>query len=252
MRRLIVFCILLVSISLVNLFGQKITVAAAADLRFALPEIVSSFNKTDSTIKVECVFGASGNLFQQIVNGAPFDIYFAADNSFTKMLTEKKLTVAEPKLYAIGHLVLWSAKKDISKGVWSLVSDDVKKIAIANPKTAPYGKRAVECMSYYKIDKTLADKIVTGDNVAQAAQFVVTGNADAGFIALSMAIAPDMKNKGTFIELDPKSYTPLEQTYVVLGKSKEIKAINTFLHFFESQQGKDILKKYGFTLPSGK
>ncbi|MDR3609689.1 MAG: molybdate ABC transporter substrate-binding protein, partial [Ignavibacteriaceae bacterium] len=163
--------VVIVMMAYFNLNGQSITIAAAADLRFALDEVVNVYKESNPGIKIDPIYGSSGNLFQQISNQAPFDIFFSADNSYPVKLEEKKLTGSKPKIYAVGHLVMWSATKDVSKGLELLKSDDVKKISIANPEVAPYGKRAVECLNYYKLYDLVKDKIVKGDNVSQAAQF---------------------------------------------------------------------------------
>ncbi len=231
---------------------QTFTVAAAADLRFALTEIANSYKQVDSTVKIEVIFGASGNLFQQISNQAPFDIFFSADNSYPKKLEEQKLTIGKSKLYAIGHLVLWSSKVDVSKGIEILKSADVKKIALANPEVAPYGKRAVECLKYYKVDELLKDKLVKGENVSQAAQFAMTGNAEVGMIALSLAISPEMTAKGKYFQLDDRSYSPLEQSFVVLKRAEKNTAVSSFIKYIQTEKVRKIFTKFGFKLPGEK
>ena len=162
---------------LFKISAQSITIAAAADLRFAFDNITKLYKEKHPDVKVDVIFGSSGNLYQQIINLAPFDLFFSADISFPKKLEEQKLTYGKPKIYAVGQIVLWSASKDVSKGLELLKFDDVRKISIANPEVAPYGKRAVESLIYYKLYDKIKDKIVKGDNVSQAAQFVLTGNA---------------------------------------------------------------------------
>lgn len=247
-RILIVLCICLIAIS--NLSAQTITIAAAADLRFVMDEMTSEFKKSNPNIKIDVIYGSSGNLYQQILNQAPFDIFFSADISYPKKLESLNLAGSKPKLYAIGHLVMWSAKLDISKGIEILKSNDVKKIAIANPKVAPYGKRAIECLKYYKIDNQVKDKIVEGENVSQAAQFVLTGNAEVGLIALSLALSPEMKTIGKYFSIDEKSYSKLEQAYVIIKKSETNKAVLKFTQFIETEQARKLFGKYGFRLPN--
>ena len=247
-RILIVLCICLIAIS--NLSAQTITIAAAADLRFVMDEMTSEFKKSNPNIKIDVIYGSSGNLYQQILNQAPFDIFFSADISYPKKLESLNLAGSKPKLYAIGHLVMWSAKLDISKGIEILKSNDVKKIAIANPKVAPYGKRAIECLKYYKIDHQVKDKIVEGENVSQAAQFVLTGNAEVGLIALSLSLSPEMKTIGKYFSIDEKSYSKLEQAYVIIKKSETNKAVLKFTQFIETEQARKLFGKYGFRLPN--
>ena len=233
-------------------YAQDFTIAAAADLRYALTEVVAKYREADSTYKIDVIYGSSGKLYQQLTQQAPFDMFFSADNSYPQKLEEAKLTVGKSKLYAIGHLVLWSASKDVSKGLELLKSEDVKKIAIANPEVAPYGKRAVEALKYFKLDEALKDKIVKGDNVSQAAQFCLTGNADCGLIALSLAISPEMAGKGKYFQIDPKSYSPLEQSYVILKKAEKNKNVAKFVKFIATKKARAIFKKYGFQLPAEK
>jgi molybdate transport system substrate-binding protein len=241
--------LLLLVAALVKINAQSITIAAAADLRNALDDITKLYKEKHPDAKVDVIFGSSGNLYQQITNQAPFDLFFSADVSFPNKLEEQKLTAGKPTIYAVGHLVLWSAKKDVSKGLNLLKSNEIKKISIANPEVAPYGKRAVESLNYYKLYDIIKDKIVKGDNVSQAAQFVLTGNAEVGLIALSLAFSPEMSAKGKYFLIDEKSYSKLEQAYVILKKSEKKKELLDFVKFLETKKVKDILSKYGFKLP---
>lgn len=235
-----------------NLSAQSITIAAAADLRYALDEVINRYKLQNPNSKIDVIYGASGNLYQQITNKAPFDIFFSADNNYPLKLAEGGLISGTPKLYAIGHLVLWSANKDISKGIYSLKSKEIKKMSLANPEVAPYGKRAIECLKYYKLDEIIKEKIVKGDNVSQAAQFVLTGNADAGLIALSLALSKEMKGKGKYVLLDEKSYSKLEQSYVLLKQGEKNPDAVKFIKYIDSKAVKDIFAKYGFKLPKNK
>ena len=229
--------------------AQKITVAAAADLRFVLDEVSIKFQKSNPGISVDVIYGSSGNLFQQIVNQAPFNIFFSADISFPKKLDSLKLAGSKPKLYAIGHLVLWSPGQDVSKGIEILNNPCIKKISIANPRVAPYGKRAVECLKYYSVYDNIKDKIVEGENVSQAAQFVLTGNAEVGLIALSLALSPGMSSQGKYFILDDKSHAKLEQAYVIIKNSETDKDVLNFVQFIDSEKVRVLFGKYGFKLP---
>jgi molybdate transport system substrate-binding protein len=243
-----IFLLLLLA-GIVRLNAQSITIAAAADLRFALDDITKLYKETHQDAKIDVIYGSSGNLYQQISNQAPFDLFFSADFSFAAKLDSLKLTSGKPKIYAVGHIVLWSNSKDISKGLDLLKSQDVKKISIANPEVAPYGKRAVESLKFYNLYDQIKDKIVKGDNVSQAAQFVLTGNAEVGIIALSLALSPEMSSKGKYFLIDEKSYSKLEQAYVVLKKSEKKKELLDFVKFLDTKKVKDIFNKYGFKLP---
>jgi len=235
--------------TLVKINAQTITIAAAADLRNALDDITELYKEKHQGVKVDVIFGSSGNLYQQIINQAPYNLFFSADLSFPKKLEAQKLTSGKPTIYAVGHLVLWSPAKDVSKGLELLKSEDIKKIAIANPEVAPYGKRALESLNYYKLYDVIKDKIVKGDNVSQAAQFVLTGNAEVGIIALSLALSPEMSSKGKYFLIDEESYSKLEQAYVILKKSEKKKELIDFVKFLGTKKAKDIFNKYGFKLP---
>lgn len=234
----------------IKINAQSIKIAAAADLRFALDDITKLYKKNHPDVMIDVIYGSSGNLFQQITNQAPYDLFFSADVSLAAKLEEMKLTLNKPTIYAVGHLVLWSATKDVSKGLDLLKSEDVKKIAIANPEVAPYGKRAMESLKYYNLYDKIKDKIVKGDNVSQAAQFVLTGNAEAGIIALSLALSPEMSAKGKYYIIDEKSYSKFEQAYVILKKSRKNNDVLNFVKFLETKKVKDIFNKYGFKLPA--
>src|ERR1035437_3675866 len=240
---------LLLFAGLVQMNAQSVTIAAAADLRFALDDITKLYKDENQDVKVDVIYGSSGNLFQQITNQAPFDLFFSADISFPQKLEEQKLTSGKPTIYAVGHLVLWSASKDVSKGLGLLKSEDIKKISIANPEIAPYGKRAVESLKYYKLYDIIKDKIVKGDNVSQAAQFVLTGNAEVGLIALSLALSPEMSAKGKYFLIDPKCYSQLDQSFVILRQAENNKEVAKFIKFLDTDKAKKIFSKYGFELP---
>lgn len=248
MKQFLIFILILMAMN-VNNNAQSITIAAAADLRNAMGELVKTYKETNPDAKIETIFGASGNFYQQIVNKAPFDMFFSADHNFAVKLKDQGLTVGEPKVYAIGHLVLWSSTLDISKGLDILKSDKVNKISIANPEVAPYGKRAMECLTYYKLDKAVKDKIVKGDNVSQAAQFVLTGNAEVGLIALSLALSPEMSTKGKYFLIDQKSYSQLDQSFVILKQAENNKEVGKFVKFLDSGNARKIFSKFGFNAP---
>jgi molybdate transport system substrate-binding protein len=252
MRKIFSIFSFLFYISIQSLSSQSISIAAAADLRYAMDELKKEFLKINPDIKVDVIYGSSGNLYQQIINQAPYNIFFSADISYPKKIDSLNLAGIKPKLYAIGHLVLWSSTIDVSKGMEVLNNSSVKKIAIANPAVAPYGKRAVECLKYYKLYDKVVNKIVKGENVSQAAQFVLTGNAEAGIIALSLALSPQMMSKGKYFYIDEKSYSKLEQSYIIIKKSETNKSVIKFIKFIETEQARKIFVKYGFKLPTEK
>ena len=230
--------------------AQTVKIVAAADLRYAMDEIVKDFKKTNSGANVEVIYGSSGNAFTQISNGAPFDLYFSADIVYPKKLKEAGLTLSDPKLYAIGRIVLWSASLDISKGLSVLAGNPNIKIATANPEHAPYGQRSVEALKFYKLYEKVENQLIFGENISQAAQFCLSGNADAGLIALSLVMSPFMTNHGKFFLIDEKAHRPLEQGYAILNHAKGNKHAFAFAEFISSPAARLIFEKYGFTLPT--
>ncbi len=233
--------------------AAEITVAAAADLNFAFKELVADFEKkTGNTVKLS--LGSSGNFFAQLSNGAPFDLFFSADIGYPKKLMEAGL--AEPGtlyMYAVGRIVVWVPKGspiDVgSLGMKALQHPSVKKVAIANPKHAPYGRAAVAAMEHYRVYDTVKDKLVLGENISQTAQFVQTGGADIGIIALSLAVAPAMKETGTYWEVPVDAYPRLEQGAVALKAAKDLKTARAFLDHIKSPEGTAVFKRYGFFVP---
>ena len=179
--------------------AEKITIAAAADLKFAMDDLITTFNKANTADKVEVTYGSSGKFNTQIQQGAPYDMFFSADIAFPRELAKAGFAASEVKPYAFGRIVLWSASMDASKmTLASLTDPKVARIAIANPKHAPYGKRAEEALRASGLWATVEPKLVYGENIAHTAQFVQTGNAQVGIIALSLAVNPVLASKGGF------------------------------------------------------
>jgi molybdate transport system substrate-binding protein len=233
--------------------AQSVKVAAAADLKFAMAELSSQFEK-ESGAKLDITYGSSGNFLTQIQNGAPFDLFFSADSEYPKKLEAAGLTDPGTLLeYAVGHIVIWApsdSEINTSKDGWkSLLDQRVKKIAIANPEHAPYGRAALSAMKKAGIYEQVKDKLVYGENISQAAEFVQSGNAQAGIIALSLAVSPAMKN-GKRWEIPADSYPAIKQAAVVLKASKNKDAARRFLDFVRGPRGHEILHRYGFTVPT--
>lgn len=233
-------------------YAQEITVAAAADLQFAFQEVATRFQH-DRGMSVKLIFGSSGNFFTQIQNGAPFDLFFSADSEYPKKL--EAAGPAEPGTlyeYAVGKIVLWIPKDsalDLSRGLPVLLDAKVKKIAIANPEHAPYGRAAVAALQHEKIYEKVQAKFVLGENISQTASFVVSGSADIGIVALSLALAPSMKERGRYGEIPGEDYPPIRQAAVVLASSKQKAAASQFLDYVKSPAMVELLKTYGFSLP---
>lgn len=246
MKKLIFSLLMVISI---GLQAQTVKIAAAADLRYAMDEVVKEYKKNDAVATIEVIYGSSGNAFTQISNGAPFDMYFSADIMYPQKLKEAGLTLTEPKFYAIGRIVLWSTSLNVSKGLSVLADNPNIKIATANPEHAPYGQRSVESLKFYKLYEKVEKQLIFGENISQAAQFCLSGNAEAGLIALSLVLSPSMSNQGKYFLIDEKSHRPLEQAYVILNHAKENKVAYSFAEFISTPDARLIFEKYGFTLP---
>ena len=233
--------------------GNELTVAAAADLSSVLKDIGDGFEKKVGN-HLKLSFGASGALTQQIENGAPFDVFFSADMDYPRQLVrDGQADAATLYQYALGKLVLWvpaDSPLDVAhQGMDVLVDPSVKKIAIANPQHAPYGRAAVEALKHAGLYDRLADRIVMGENVSQAAQFAESGNAQAGFVALAHAVAPTMQGKGKYWEVPADYYAPLAQGVVVISRSAHKREAAQFLEYIKTKPATQIFQKYGFTLP---
>ena len=227
--------------------------AAAADLQFAMQDVAARFQK-ETGKAVKLVFGSSGNFFQQIPNGAPFDMFFSANLDYPKKLEAAGLTVpGSYYLYAKGKIVIWATKDsklDLNSGMQALLNSSVSKIAIANPQHAPYGQAAVAAMKTEGVYDRLKDRLVLGENISQTASFVVSGAADVGIIALSLALSPNLKDKGRYADVPAGEYPPIEQACVILSSSKNKQAAQQFLSFFKTPAIGELLRSYGFDLPA--
>jgi len=233
---------------------REISVAAAADLKFAFDEVVSAYQKENPGIQVSVTYGSSGNFYAQLSNQAPFDLFLSADIAYPRRLIENGLALKESEfLYAVGHLVVWvpnGSSLDLNKlGMKAVADPSVKKIAIANPKHAPYGRAAEAALKKFGVYDEVKDRLVLGENIAQAAQFVESGSADVGIIALSLALAPAMKDRGRYWLVPLDAYPRLEQGGVILAWAKDKEATQALQAFMTSTAGRAILKQYGFMLP---
>jgi molybdate transport system substrate-binding protein len=233
--------------------AAELAVAAASDLNFAIKELIGEYEKqTGHHVKLS--LASSGNFYAQLQQGAPFDLYFSADIGYPKKLEEAGLTVPGTLYrYAVGRLVLWvpkSSQLDIEKGLELLRNSGIRKISIANPKHAPYGRAAVSAMNHFRVFDMAKDKLVMAENVSQAAKFVESGSADVGIIALSLALSPNMRMAGRYWEVPSEAHPALEQGAVILKQSKNQDLAKQFLQFLQSAEGQEIMERYGFVLPS--
>jgi molybdate transport system substrate-binding protein len=233
--------------------AEKITIAAAADLKFAMDEIVAGFKNSHADNEVDVVYGSSGKFQTQIKEEAPYDLYFSADIAYPRELAKLGLAASEVKPYAVGRIVLWSNSMDASKmTLASLADPKISKIAIANPKHAPYGKRAEEALWAAGMWDTVQAKLVFGENIASTAQFVQTGNAQVGLIALSLALNPELATKGGYFLIPDTLHEPLEQGYIITKRGGDKPLAKEFANFMGSKEVRGIMTKYGFVLPGEK
>jgi molybdate transport system substrate-binding protein len=242
----------LLSILLTGLCAaQEITVAVAADLQFAMQDIAIRFHKETGN-SVRLIYGSSGNFFQQLQNGAPFDMFFSANLDYPSKLQADGLVEPDSYYqYAIGKIVIWvrnDSKLDVSSGLRSLLDPSIQKIAIANPQHAPYGQAAVAAMKKEKIYEKVSGKFVLGENISQTASFVVSGSAEVGIIALSLALSPNMKDKGRYAEIPTADYPPIEQACVILKSSKQKDVAKAFLNFVKTPAVSELFRNYGFAV----
>lgn len=227
--------------------GQKILIAAASDLKFAMDSIITIYKQVNPETLVQVTYGSSGKLYEQIRRGAPFDIYFSADLIYPEQLQQQNLCTGGVVRYGEGQLVVWSNRKDITLNDMAILSDPkIRKVAIANPLHAPYGKRAAESLVHYGLYEIVKPKLVYGENISQAAQFITTGAADAGVIALSIALSPTMqKSDGSYFLIPRESHKPLEQGFVILHNARDNDAVRDFATFFGRDNTRKILMYFG-------
>ncbi|MGZ8371630.1 MAG: molybdate ABC transporter substrate-binding protein [Rhodoplanes sp.] len=232
-----------------NAVAAETNVAVAANFTDAAKEIAAAF-KQETGHEAVLSFGATGQLYAQITQDAPFQVMLSADDERPKKLVEDGLGVADSRFtYAIGKLVLWSKTKDFVKGEETLRAGAFTKLSIANPTAAPYGAAAVETLKALKIYETLQPKIVQGNNIAQAFQFIDTGNAELGFIALSQLAG----NPGGSRWLVPQPlYTPIRQDAVLLKKGAANEAATAFIAFLKGPEARAIIEKYGYEVGGGR
>ena len=246
--------ILTVLLAIIPARAAEISVAAAADLKFAMADLSAQFEKQTGN-KVNVTYGSSGNFFSQLQNGAPFDLFFSADVDYAQRLESAGL--AEPGSlyrYAVGNLALWApadSRLDLAAGWKVLLDDRVQKIAIANPDHAPYGRAAVAAMQKAGVYEQVKSKLVFGDNISQAAQFAQSGNAQVGIVALSLAISPGMRD-GKRWDIPQDMHPPIEQAVVLMKNAKNKEVALAFLDFVKTEKARATLAKYGFTFPAAK
>jgi molybdate transport system substrate-binding protein len=229
--------------------APSLQIAAAADLAICINELNTSFAKANGNADVRSSIGSSGNFFAQIKNGAPFDVFLSADLDYPRKLAEAGFADASSlTTYAIGRLVLWSSDPtlDLDRGFKVFADTRVQHIAIANPEVAPYGRAARAALQHAGVWDGIAARLVIGDNVAQTAQFIATGNAQVGLVGAAHVST----TKGAHAWTVPADWYPaIEQGGIVTAKGRANPLAAKYLAFLRSEAGRDILRRYGFTLP---
>jgi molybdate transport system substrate-binding protein len=231
--------------------ADTLTVAVAANVQYTFYELQAEF-KRETGHDLKPVFNSSGKFAAQIMNGAPFDVFLSADMEYPEKLYKEGFTAAAPKVYAYGALVLWTMNGlDLKNWQATLTLPVVKKIAIANPKTAPYGRETVRSLNALKLSEVLSPKFVYAESIAQANQYIHSKAADAGFTAKSVVLSPEMKGRGTWVELPKGSYRPIAQGAVVLkhGQQTNPKLSQQFHDFLYAEKARTILLLHGYLLP---
>src|SRR5262245_958909 len=234
--------------------SREVRVAAASDLKFALADIAAAFAQVHPDVAVKVTYGSSGNFYTQLSSEAPFDLFLSADLEYPRKLVEQGRAVEGTDFrYAVGRLVVWvpnGSSLDLEKlGLRAAVDPGVKKVAIANPRHAPYGRAAEAALKHAGVYEQVKDRLVLGENIAQAAQFVESGAADVGLIALSLALAPAMKDRGRYWEVPAEAFPRIDQGGVELTWAKEKAAVRRLRDYLTGAHGRAVLRKYGFGLP---
>ncbi|NGZ10226.1 MAG: molybdate ABC transporter substrate-binding protein [Nitrospira sp. LK70] len=247
-RIILVWCLFVIAYAVPPAFAEPVLVAVAANFVPPFREVAVEFEKaTGHSLKVAA--GSSGNFYTQIKNGAPFDVFFSADNERPKLLEQEGFGVKDSRFtYAIGRVVLWSPNADLVKGDETLRSKNFKRLAMANPKTAPYGVAAMQALQKLELWDSLQPHIVMGENLGQTIGFVESGNAQLGFVALSQVMDPKLKGKGSHWHVPTNLHEPIQQDVILLVKGKDNPAAKALMEFMGSPQSKEIIQRYGYEL----
>ena len=245
MKRFFVIVILLGNV----LFASTITIAVAANVSYAIKPLIKAFNTSNPETKVNVILGSSGKLFAQITHGAPYTLFMSANMKYPNTLYKNGMTITKPVIYAQGALAMLSQKeRNYSAKIEVLTRPDIKKIAIANPRTAPYGVAAAEALKNAKLYKKLEKKFVYAESISQTVTYATTA-ADIGIVALSSLYAPQMlqyKENTHWAEVEESLYTPIDQGMVILKKAKDNVEVKAFYDFMLSKRAKEILTSFGY------
>jgi len=232
-----------------------VSVAAAANLSFALDALDAAFRQAAPEVAVTSMTAASGDIVAQVEHGAPYDVFLSADLHFPQVLVDAGHADRQTlTTFAVGQLVLWTTRADVAlPDVGSVVRDPlVRKLAIANQRTAPFGRAAEQALRHLGLWTDAEPKLVVGESISQTTQFVATGNADAGFVALSVVLAPKLKGKGRYLEVSPDLYDPLDQGAIITRHGAANPAARRYLAFLQGPAARAILVSFGYRLPAAR
>lgn len=250
MLRIVRFLCLVCCLSASAAQAEPLRIAAASDLKFALDAVSAEFKRSIDDGHIDIVYGSSGKFFAQIQQGAPFDLYFSADISYPAQLAAAGLAAAPVQAYATGRIVLWSARVDASTlNLQALADSRFGRIAIANPRHAPYGQRAEQVLRAVGVWSDVEPRLVFGENIVQTAQFIQSGNADIGIIALSLALSPELSKRGGYVLIPANLHTPMRQGLIITRHGANNAQAKRFADFMASPKAQAIMVKYGFERP---
>lgn len=225
-------------------------IATAANMQYVMEDIAEAFEEKEN-INLEVIVGSSGKLTAQSMKGAPYHVLVSADIKYPKLLSDEGKTLDKPKVYAQGRLSMWTLREDLDLSTVDLANDQIKRIAIANPKTAPYGEAALEYVDQLENNSLISDKLIYGENIAQVNQFVSTGAVDIGITAYSSKFSKNIDGIGKWAVLDPNLYNTLDQAIVILNSNQDSENVGKkFKDFILSTEGQRILMNHGYSIPN--
>lgn len=229
--------------------ANKLVIATAANMQFAMEKITQEFTR-ETGISCELVVSSSGKLTAQIKEGAPYDLFVAANMAYPKAVYQAGRAEGHPEIYAYGKLVLWTLEDGLEPSLSELANPSIRHIAAANPKTAPYGAAAMQVLEKRGLTASLSDKLVYGESISQTNQYILSGAAEVGFTAMSVVLSPEMKGKGKWTEVDPADYSPIDQGIVLLKhQGKAHPQAREFHKFLRSAKARTILEGFGYEVP---
>ena len=231
-----------------NRHTDTIRIATSANMHYTMKQLVAEFS-LQSTIPCEIIVSSSGKLTALIKEGAPYDVFVAADMTYPQDFYDAGFALNTPKPYGYGKLILWTTSNVIEPTLGSLTTGSVTHIALANPRTAPYGIASMEVMQHYGIADQVEGKLVYGESVSQTNQFIMSQSAEIGFTALSVVMSPGSSDRGQWKAINESSYTPIAQGAILINRDNETKdQAKEFYTFLYSKEAKNILTKFGYSV----